>query len=159
MSNSGPTESLHAHNIYTSTIRDELRQDYRYVVARFAIDPPTLLQLADESRSVHPSHRLVAPNSIRSEALDLLLQRVRSGALAEKAALELHERITGVKIRLLGDRVSRRTAWQIARDQRLEHNRRGRVPRRGDASSRRADHGEYGSGCQGNGHRSARLIH
>jgi predicted nucleic acid-binding protein len=93
-----------------------LRRGYRYVVARFAIDPPTLVQLADESRSVHPSHRLVAPNSIRSEALDLLLQRVRSGALAEKAALELHERITGVKIRLLGDRVSRRTAWQIARD-------------------------------------------
>ena len=58
----------------------------------------------------------MAPNSIRSEALDLLLQRVRGGTLTEQAALELHERITGVKIRLLGDRVSRRTAWQIARD-------------------------------------------
>jgi predicted nucleic acid-binding protein len=58
----------------------------------------------------------VAPNSIRSEALDLLLQRVRGGTLTEHAALDLHERITGVKMRLLGDRVSRRTAWQIARD-------------------------------------------
>jgi predicted nucleic acid-binding protein len=74
------------------------------------------LQLAEDGRSVDPSHRLVAPNSIRSEALDLLLQRVRGGTLAEKAALELHERITGVKMRLLGDRVSRRMAWQLARD-------------------------------------------
>ncbi len=85
-------------------------------MTRFVIDPPTLVQLADGSHSVHPSHRLVAPNSIRSEALDLLLQRVRGGTLTEQTALELHERITGVKMRLLGDRVSRRTAWQIARD-------------------------------------------
>jgi predicted nucleic acid-binding protein len=85
-------------------------------VTRFAIDPPTLVQLADGDCSVHPSHGLVAPNSIRSEALDLLLQRVRGGTLTEHAALDLHERITGVKMRLLGDRVSRRTAWQIARD-------------------------------------------
>ena len=74
------------------------------------------MQLAESSRSVHSNHRLVAPNSIRSEALNLLLQRVRGGNLTEQAALELHERITGVKMRLLGDRVSRRTAWQIARD-------------------------------------------
>jgi predicted nucleic acid-binding protein len=33
----------------------------------------------------------------------------------EDAALEIHERITQMKIRLLGDRVSRRTAWEIAR--------------------------------------------
>jgi hypothetical protein len=59
---------------------------------------------------------LVAPNSIRSQALDLLLQRVRSGELPEQEALELHERITEVKIQLLGDRVSRRTAWRIARE-------------------------------------------
>jgi predicted nucleic acid-binding protein len=74
------------------------------------------VQLADSARSVRPSHRLVAPNSIRSEALHLLLQRVRGGTLTEQAAVELHERITGMKMRLLGDRVSRRTAWQIAPD-------------------------------------------
>ena len=89
---------------------------YRDPVTRFAIDPPTLVRLAEGSRNVHPSHRLVAPNSIRTEALDLLLQRVRGGTLTEQAALDLHERITGVKMRLLGDRVSRRTAWRIARD-------------------------------------------
>jgi predicted nucleic acid-binding protein len=85
-------------------------------VTRFVIDPPTLVQLVDGGHSVNPNHRLVAPNSIRSQALDLLLQRVRSGELTEEAALQLHERITEVKVRLLGDRVLRRTAWQIAQD-------------------------------------------
>jgi hypothetical protein len=74
------------------------------------------VQLADSARGVCPSHRLVAPNSIRSEALDLPLQRVRGGTLTEQADGELHERMTGMKMRLLGDRVSRRTAWQMARD-------------------------------------------
>ena len=63
---------------------------------------------------VSPDHQLVAPNSIRSLALDILLQRVRSGELSEPAAMALHERMTELKIRLLGDRVSRRTAWRIA---------------------------------------------
>jgi predicted nucleic acid-binding protein len=85
-------------------------------MTRFAIDPPTLLAIAESDRSVSPAHRLVAPNSIRSDALDLLLLRVRAGELSEEAALHLHERVTEEKMRLLGDRVSRRTAWRIARD-------------------------------------------
>jgi predicted nucleic acid-binding protein len=83
---------------------------------RFVIDPPTLLEIAAAGLSINPKHRLVAPNAIRSQALELLLQRVRSGELTEQAALDLHERITEMKMRLLGDRVSRRTAWRIARD-------------------------------------------
>ena len=68
--------------------------------------------------AIDPAHQLVAPNSIRSQALDLLLHSVDAGQLTDKAALELHERMTELKIRVLGDRVSRRTAWRIAR----EHN-------------------------------------
>jgi predicted nucleic acid-binding protein len=45
-----------------------------------------------------------------------LLREVAEGESTEKAAFELHERMTEVKMRLLGDRVSRRTAWQIARE-------------------------------------------
>ena len=66
--------------------------------------------------SIDPSHQLVAPNSIRSEALQLLLRDVRQGARSQKEALERHDRMTELKMRLLGDRVSRRTAWQIALD-------------------------------------------
>lgn len=86
-------------------------------MARFVIDPQTLLEIADSRLSVSANHRLVAPSSIRSQALELLLQRVRSGDFSERKALDLHERITEVKMRLLGDRVSRRTAWRIAREQ------------------------------------------
>jgi predicted nucleic acid-binding protein len=42
---------------------------------------------------------------------------VRRGDLAERSALQHHERLTELKMRLLGDRVSRRTAWKIAREQ------------------------------------------
>ncbi len=79
------------------------------------IDAPTLLHLVDAGLHVDPGHQLVAPNSIRSEALELLLHDVRAGKRTEAAALEAHERMTEMKMRLLGDRVSRRTAWQIAR--------------------------------------------
>ena len=85
-------------------------------MTRFAIDALTLLHLIDNDVRVDPSHQLVAPNSIRSEALQLLLQDVRSGKRTERAALETHERITELKMRLLGDRVSRSTAWRIARE-------------------------------------------
>jgi predicted nucleic acid-binding protein len=85
-------------------------------MARYAIDAPTLLHLVDEGVSIHPSHQLVAPNSIRSEALQLLLREVSDGRRSDAAALACHERITELKMRLLGDRVSRRTAWRIARD-------------------------------------------
>lgn len=93
-----------------------MRGPYAEVMTRFVIDAPTLLQLVDEQMAVHPDHQLVAPNSVRSEAMTLLLHDVRSGVRSEAEALERHERLTAVKIRLLGDRVSRRTAWQIARE-------------------------------------------
>lgn len=84
-------------------------------MARYVIDAPTLVHLVDAGFSVDAGHQLVAPNSIRSEALELLLRDVRAGRRSEAAALEAHERMTEIKMRLLGDRVSRRTAWQIAR--------------------------------------------
>jgi predicted nucleic acid-binding protein len=85
-------------------------------MTRFAIDPPTLVRLATGSEEVRPEHQLVAPNSIRSLALDLLLDKVRNHELSESAALEAHERMTELKMRVLGDRVSRRTAWRMAVD-------------------------------------------
>ena len=85
-------------------------------MTRYVIDAPTLLHIVDSDLVVHPSHQLVAPNSIRSEVLQLLLLDVRQGQRSEKEALQVHERITELKMRLLGDRVSRGTAWKIARE-------------------------------------------
>lgn len=41
---------------------------------------------------------------------------MRDGEITEEVALQRHERLTEIKMRLLGDRVSRRTAWKIARE-------------------------------------------
>lgn len=87
------------------------------VVARYVIDAPTLLHVVANSVSVNTEHQLVAPTLIRSQALSLLLAAVYHGDLPEEVALRRHERLTELKMRLLGDRVSRRTAWKIAREQ------------------------------------------
>lgn len=81
---------------------------------RYAIDAVTLVHLVTENVGVAPAHQLVAPNVIRSDALALLYAAVRRGELTERAALELHTRLTELKMRVLGDRVSRRTAWKLA---------------------------------------------
>jgi predicted nucleic acid-binding protein len=86
-------------------------------MARYVIDAPTLLHIVAERVEVNPAHQLVAPSMIRSQALALLLTSVRQGEISEAVALEHHERLTEMKMRLLGDRVSRRTAWKIASEQ------------------------------------------
>ena len=91
-------------------------ESYAVGVARYVIDAPTLLHLVAESVEVSRTHQLVAPNLIRSQALSRLLAAVRHGDITEEVALQRHERLTEVKVRLLGDRVSRRTAWKIARE-------------------------------------------
>jgi predicted nucleic acid-binding protein len=83
-------------------------------VARYVIDSPTLLRVIDDDVAIDSSHQLVAPSFLRSEALQRLLREVRAGRRTEREALQCHERMTGLKIRLLGDRVSRRTAWDLA---------------------------------------------
>lgn len=84
-------------------------------MARYVIDADTLLQIAAGTIAVDETHQLVAPASVRSQALTVLLGRVNAGDLSEREALRLHERLTEIKLRLLNDRVSRRTAWNLAR--------------------------------------------
>jgi predicted nucleic acid-binding protein len=86
-------------------------------MARYVIDAPTLLHLVAEDVEINARHQLVAPNLIRSQALCLLLTSVRRGDITEAVARERHECFTELKMRLLGDRVSRRTAWRIAQEQ------------------------------------------
>lgn len=84
-------------------------------MARYAIDAATLLRIVRDGPQVNGKHQLVAPNLIRSEVMSMLLAMVNGGEITEDEALQIHERMTELKIRLLGDRVSRRTAWKIAR--------------------------------------------
>lgn len=85
-------------------------------MARYVIDARTLLHVIAHGIEINDAHQLVAPNMIRSQALALLLEAVRADEINEAAALGHHERLTELKMRLLGDRVSRRTAWKIARE-------------------------------------------
>lgn len=86
-------------------------------MARYVIDAETLLHLVDRGLVVHSDHRLVAPNAVLPEALEVLLRDVRQGTRTEAAARQVHRAMTETKIRLLGDSVSRTTAWRIAREQ------------------------------------------
>jgi predicted nucleic acid-binding protein len=83
-------------------------------MTRYVIDAPTLVAVVRDDVPIDASHQIVAPNRVRSDALDLLYAEVRRGELTQSEARRLHERLTELKMRLLGDRVSRWTAWTIA---------------------------------------------
>jgi len=83
-------------------------------MTRIAIDAPTAVRLVREGIVVSDEHQLVAPNLLRSQAMSLIYQEVRAGSLDAAEAKQMLERLTTMRIRLLGDRVSRGTAWRIA---------------------------------------------
>ena len=60
-------------------------------MARYAVDAPTLLHIVDQDLAIHPSHQLVAPSSIRTEALELLLRDVRDGKRSGREAMACRE--------------------------------------------------------------------
>jgi predicted nucleic acid-binding protein len=84
-------------------------------MTRFAIDAPVAIRLVREGVTVPGTHQLVAPNLMRSQALSSLYRDVRAGRLHDDEAAELLRGITTMRIRLLGDRVSRAVAWQVAK--------------------------------------------
>ena len=96
-------------------------------MTRFAVDAPTTLRLVRE-RIDPGEHQLVGTASLRSEVLSLLYQQQREADVgtADLGAAErnaLLDRLAGLRMRLLGDRVSRREAWRIASELRLDDTR------------------------------------
>ena len=83
-------------------------------MTRFGIDALTAIRLAEDGASVAPQHQLVTPSLMRSEALAILYGSVRRGERPEKSALATLRTIAGIPMRVLGDRMSRATAWRIA---------------------------------------------
>jgi hypothetical protein len=82
---------------------------------RFAIDAVTALRIVRDDPAIGARRRLVGPAVLRSHALSMLYSEVREGSLDEKTARAQLDGIATLKIRLLGDRVSRATAWKLAR--------------------------------------------
>lgn len=83
-------------------------------MTRFAIDALTAIRMVREGVIVPDNHQLVAPNLLRSQALSILYREVHHGDVTEAEARSVLDGITTTRMRLLGDRVSRATAWQIA---------------------------------------------
>ncbi|GAA1948131.1 hypothetical protein [Agromyces allii] len=83
-------------------------------MTRYAIDAEAALQIIRDDLAVHPGHQLVAPSVLRSHVLSQLYRDVREGRLEERAGRDQLERLAELKMRLLGDRVSRSTAWKLA---------------------------------------------
>ncbi len=82
---------------------------------RFAIDATTALRLVRDDPDFGARRVLVGPAVLRSHVLSTLYREVRDGSLSEKEARAQLEGLATLKIRLLGDRVSRATAWKLAR--------------------------------------------
>ena len=83
-------------------------------MTRFVVDCDVVLQLASEGFEVPPEHELLAPTLLRSQALSALHEAVHQGKLAPEVALDQLIRIRALPIRLLGDAVLRRRAWDLA---------------------------------------------
>jgi len=83
-------------------------------MTRYAIDAGIALRLIREGSDAGRRHQLVGPVVLRSHALATLYRDVRAGAISEAEGRRQLERVAEMKIRLLGDRVSRATAWKIA---------------------------------------------
>lgn len=83
-------------------------------MTRFVVDASALLHLAGEKTKVSTKHELLAPTLLRSQTLSLLHEAVQQGKLPPDVARERLQHIGQIKIRLLGDAVLRRRAWEIA---------------------------------------------
>lgn len=83
---------------------------------RFVIDADVAIRFAREGLRPDEHHRLVAPNLLRSQVLSRTYRAVRAGEMTGLEARAILDHVTTTKIRLLGDRVSRAVAWQLAEE-------------------------------------------
>jgi predicted nucleic acid-binding protein len=88
----------------------------RPLLTRFVVDSSVALHLVAERIEVADEHELLAPTLLRSQALSVLHEKVQRGEISADVAREHLARIARMKIRLLGDAVLRRRAWEIADD-------------------------------------------
>ncbi|MFN2519431.1 MAG: type II toxin-antitoxin system VapC family toxin [Candidatus Limnocylindria bacterium] len=81
---------------------------------RFVVDSGVVIRVVREQIKVRAEHELLAPTLLRSQALSAMHQAVHAGEIPRDIALEQLARIWAIPIRLLGDAVLRRRAFDIA---------------------------------------------
>jgi predicted nucleic acid-binding protein len=83
-------------------------------MTRFVLDASAVLHLASAETEVSSAHKLLAPTLLRSQTLSALHEAVRRGEIPADVARDRLARIGRMPIRLLGDAVLRRRAWELA---------------------------------------------
>ena len=83
-------------------------------MTKFVVDCGVVLQLASEGFEVPAEHELLAPTLLRSQTLSTLHEAVHAGEIPPNVALDRLTGIRAIPIRLLGDAVLRRRAWEVA---------------------------------------------
>ena len=83
-------------------------------MTRFVLDSSVVLHLAAERREVAPGHQLLAPTLLRSQTLSALHEAVQRGEFPAEVGRERLTYIGRMKMRLLGDAVLRKVAWEVA---------------------------------------------
>ncbi|TQM44430.1 type II toxin-antitoxin system VapC family toxin [Pseudonocardia cypriaca] len=83
-------------------------------MTRFVVDAGVLLHLASTDLEVRNGHQLLAPTLLRSQTLSALHEAVHRGEIPGDVGRERLARVGRMPIRLLGDAVLRRRAWELA---------------------------------------------
>ena len=83
-------------------------------MTRFVVDAGAVLHLASAKVEVSSAHKLLAPTLLRSQTLSALHEAVQQGELPADVARDRLARIRRMRIRLLGDAVLQRRAWEVA---------------------------------------------
>ena len=83
-------------------------------MTRYVIEPDVALALAAREAEIPSRHRLFAPTLLRSQVLAQLYVEVQRGELSREEASRRLDYLRGLPLRLLGDRVLQRMAWNVA---------------------------------------------
>lgn len=83
-------------------------------MTRFVVDVSAVLHVASRGIEVPGEHNLLAPTLLRSQVLSALHEAVHRGEIPAASARDRLTFIGRMPIRLLGDAVLRRRAWDLA---------------------------------------------
>ena len=83
---------------------------------RYVIALDTALRLLRDRTTIPQQNKLVAPTLLRSQVLSHLFNSVRKGDFDRAEAAAQLDHLRSLKIRLLGDQMLQRTAWDVSEE-------------------------------------------
>jgi predicted nucleic acid-binding protein len=81
---------------------------------KFVVDAGAALRIVADEVEIGAAHQLLAPTLIRSQVLTMLHEAVVAGELDDATGRARHAAFGKLRMRLLGDAVLRRRAWDLA---------------------------------------------